>query len=163
MWHLPRLGIQPCVPCIGRQILNNWTTREVLSSNLNKSKCFSCGMDLLNSLETRGFGVCRASLTVIFIHSPLLCLWFYLISLSLSPLFIFCSVQLLNCVHLLVTPCSAACQASLSFTKSWSLLKLMSIQSMMPSNRLILCHPLLLPSVFPSIRVFSNESVLPIR
>ena len=56
------------------------------------------------------------------------------------------------------------CQPSLSITNSWSLLKLMSIKSVMPSNRLILCHPLLLlPSIFPSIRVFSNESVLRIR
>ena len=53
--------------------------------------------------------------------------------------------------------------ASLSLTNSWSLLKLMSIKSVMPSNHLILCHPLLMPSVFPSIRVFSNESVLHIR
>ena len=59
---------------------------------------------------------------------------------------------------------TAACQASLSFTMSWSLLKLMSIESVMPSNHLILCRPLLLlPSVFPSIRVFSNESALCIR
>ena len=58
----------------------------------------------------------------------------------------------------------AAGQASLSLTNSWSLLKLMSIESVMPSNHLILCHPLLLlPSVFPSIRVFSNESALHIR
>ena len=62
------------------------------------------------------------------------------------------------------TPWIAACQASLSITNSWSLLKLMSIELVMPSNRLILCHPLLLlPSIFPSIRVFSNESVLCIR
>ena len=62
------------------------------------------------------------------------------------------------------TQWTAACQASLSFTISWSLLKLMSIESAMPSNHLILCHPLLLlPSVFPSIRVFSDESVLSIR
>ena len=62
------------------------------------------------------------------------------------------------------TPWIAACQASLSITNSLSLLKLMSIKSVMPSNHLILCHPLLLlPSIFPSIRVFSNESVLPIR
>jgi len=61
-------------------------------------------------------------------------------------------------------PWTAACQASLSITNSWSLLKLMSIESVMPSNHLILCHPLLLPpSIFPSIRVFSNESVLGIR
>ena len=58
-------------------------------------------------------------------------------------------------------PWTAACQASLSFTNSWSLLRLMSIESVMPSNHLILCHPLLvLPSIFPSISVFSNESVL---
>ena len=63
-----------------------------------------------------------------------------------------------------VTQWTAARQASLSITNSWSLLKLMSIQSVMPSNHLILCHPLLLPpSIFPSIRVFSNESVLHIR
>ena len=62
------------------------------------------------------------------------------------------------------TPWTAACQASLSITDSWSLFKLMSIESVMPSNYLILCCPLLLlPSIFPSIRVFSNESVLPIR
>ena len=63
-----------------------------------------------------------------------------------------------------VTPWTAARQASLSITNSWSLLKLMSIELVMPSNQLILCHPLLLPpSIFPSIRVFSNESVLHIR
>ena len=72
-------------------------------------------------------------------------------------------VQLLSCVWLFATPWTAASQASLSLTSSQSLLKLMSIESMMPSNHLILCHPLLLPSIFPSIRVFSNESVLPIR
>ena len=63
-----------------------------------------------------------------------------------------------------MTPWTAACQASVSFTNSWILLRLMSIKSVMPSNHLILCHPLLLvPSIFPSIRVFSNESVLHIR
>ena len=62
------------------------------------------------------------------------------------------------------TPWTVACQASLSFTNSWSLLTLTSIESMMPSNHLILWHPLLLlPSIFPSIRVFTNESVLHIR
>ena len=69
-------------------------------------------------------------------------------------------VQLLSHVQLCVTPRTAACQASLSITSSWSLLKLMSIKLVMPSNHLILCRPLLPPSVFPSIRVFSNESVL---
>ena len=69
----------------------------------------------------------------------------------------FSSVQLLSCVRLFATPWSAACWASLSITNSQSLLKLMSIESEMPSNHL-LCHPvLLLPSIFSSIRVFSNE------
>ena len=63
-----------------------------------------------------------------------------------------------------VTPWTAVCQASLSITNSWNLLKLMSIESVIPSSHLILCHPLLLlPSIFPSIRVFSNESALRIR
>ena len=70
------------------------------------------------------------------------------------------SVQLLSHVRLFATPWTAACQASLSITNSWSLPKFMSIESVMPSNHLILCRPLLLPSIFPSIRVFSNESVL---
>ena len=78
--------------------------------------------------------------------------------------FQFSSVQSLSCVQLFETPWTAACQASLSITNSRSLLKLMSIKSVMPSNHLILCHPLLLlPSIFPSIRVFSSESVLCIR
>ena len=73
-------------------------------------------------------------------------------------------VQLLCCVWFFVTPCTAARQASLSITNSWSLLKLMSIESVMSSDHLILCHPLLLlPSIFPSISIFSNESVLCIR
>ena len=76
----------------------------------------------------------------------------------------FSSVQSLSCVWLFVTPWTAARQASLSITNSQSLPKPMSIESVMPSNHLILCHPLLLlPSIFPSIRVFSNESSLCIR
>ena len=74
------------------------------------------------------------------------------------------SVQLLSCTWLLMTPWTVACQASLSITNSQSLLKLMSIKSVMPSNHLILCCPLLLlHSILPNIRVFSNESVLHIR
>ena len=74
------------------------------------------------------------------------------------------SVQSLSCVQLFVTLWTAAHQASLSISYSQSLLKLMSIESVMPSNHLILCCPLLLlASIFPSIRVFSDESVLPIR
>ena len=76
----------------------------------------------------------------------------------------FSSVQLLSHIQLFVNPWMAACQASLSITNSQSLLKLMSIQSVMPSNHLILCHSLfLLPSIFPITIVFLNESVLHIR
>ena len=76
----------------------------------------------------------------------------------------FSSVQSLSHVWLFATPWTAAHQSSLSITNSQSLLRLMSVESVMPSNYLILCHPLLLlPSVFPSIRIFSNESALRIR
>ena len=76
----------------------------------------------------------------------------------------FNSVQSLSCVRFFETSWATVCQASLSITNSWSLLKLMSIESMIPSNHLILCHPLLLPySIFPGMRIFSNESVLCIR
>ena len=88
-----------------------------------------------------------------FIILPSRCVWFSHYS--------FAVVQSLSHVQLFATPWTAACQASLSFTISQSLLKLMSIWSMMPSNHLILCRPLLLlPSIFPRIRVFTNESVL---
>ena len=74
------------------------------------------------------------------------------------------SVQSLSHVQLLAAPWTAACQASLSITNSWNLPKLMSIELVMPSNHLILCCPLFLPSsIFPSIRVFSNQSALHIR
>ena len=73
----------------------------------------------------------------------------------------FSLVQLLSCVRFFETSWTVACQASLSITNSWSLFRLMSIELLMPSNHLILCHPLLfLPSIFPSVRVFSSESVL---
>ena len=73
------------------------------------------------------------------------------------------SVQLLSRVQLFATPWTTAYQASLSITNAQSLLKLMSVESVMPSNHLILCHPLLLPSIFAIIRIFSNESALCIR
>ena len=75
----------------------------------------------------------------------------------------FSSVQSLSHVWLFVTPWNAACQAFLSITNSWSFLRLMSIELVMPSNQLILCCSLLPPSVFPSIRIFSNESAVHIR
>ena len=86
------------------------------------------------------------------------------INVKAHDIFFSSSVQSLSHVWLFATPWIVACQASLSITKSQRLLKLMSTVSVMPSNYLIVCHPLLLPpSIFPSIRIFSNESVLHIR
>ena len=89
---------------------------------------------------------------------------FFLLTMVFVNKFIVVVVQSLSHFWLFVTPWTAAHQASLSFTISWSLLKLLSIEFVMPSNHLVFCLPLLLlPSTFPSIRVFSNESVLHIR
>ena len=85
------------------------------------------------------------------------------LELSYSIGIIVIAVQSLSHVQFFATPWTELCQASLPFTISQSLLKLMLTESVMPSNHLILCLPLLLPSIFPSIRVFSNESVLHIR
>ena len=91
------------------------------------------------------------------------CYWLVRYTL-LRPKYTVTSVQSLSHVWLFVTTRTEACQASLSITNSRSLPKLVSIESVLPSNHLILCHPLLLPpSIFPNIRVFSNESVLRIR
>ena len=99
---------------------------------------------------------------VSFIFTALLPSWH--LALVLFSSWCFSSVQLLSSVRLFATPWAAARQALLSIINSWSLLKLMSIELVMPSNCLILCRPLLFPpSIFPSIRVFSNESVLHIR
>ena len=92
--------------------------------------------------------------------------WFLILDILMSSAYMsvqFSSVQSLSHVWLFVTPWTAACQVSLSITNPWSLLKLMSIESVMSSNHLIICRPLLLPSIFPRIRVFSNESALHIR
>ena len=89
---------------------------------------------------------------------------FFTVQYVVSCNFVISSVQSLSSVRLFETPWTAAHQASLSITNSWSLLKLIFIESVMSSNHLIPCHPLLLlPSIFPSIRVFSSESVLHIR
>ena len=87
----------------------------------------------------------------------------YFSNLLILSMGLVATVQLLGCVWLFVMPWTSAHQTSLSFTISWNLLKLMSIEWAMPSNRLILCPPLLLPSVFPSIRALSNELSLCIR
>ena len=101
------------------------------------------------------WSIAQAFLLVIFVPLFLLSIW----RLRFSVV-----IQSLSHVWFFATPWTAARQASLSITNSQSLLKLMSIESVMPSNHLILCRPLLLPpSIFPSIRVFANESVLCIR
>ena len=108
---------------------------------------FSCDA---RALGCQGFSSCSAQLRAL--------------SEAIILTTVFSSVQLLSRVLFFVTPRTAACQASLSITSSQSLLRLMSIESVMPSNHLILCPPLLLlPSIFPSIRVFSKESVICIR
>ena len=90
--------------------------------------------------------------------------WFDLLAVHGTLKSLLVVVQSLSHVQLFATPWTAACQASLSIANSQSLLKLMSIESVMPSSHLILCHPLLLlPSIFPSIRVFSSEFALHIR
>ena len=103
------------------------------------------------------------------IHSELIFVYDvrYWSTFSFSFFSFFCmsvEFQLLSRVQFFVTPWTAVYKASLSITNSWSLLRLRSIESVMPSNHLILCHPpILLPSIFPSIRVFSSESILRIR
>ena len=87
----------------------------------------------------------------------------FLLLLNYTPLFVYQFSSVAQSCPTLCRTWTTACQASLSITSSHSLLKLMSIESMMPSNHLILCLPLLPPSIFPRIRVFSNESVLHIR
>ena len=102
----------------------------------------------------KGFGIVNEAEVDVFLELP--CFYYDAIQFS--------SVQLLSRVRLFATPWTAACQASLSITNSWSLPKHMSIESVMPSNHLISCHPFhFLPSIFPSIRVFSNESALHFR
>ena len=121
------------VSCTDRRILYHWATTEA-----------PIYLPLCNLLALEGTGV------------PL--------SWYMSPLYIVAVVQSPSCVRLFVTPWTAACQASLSFTISWSLPKFMSTTLVMPSSHLILWHPLLLlPSIFPSIRDFSNESAVCIR
>ena len=98
------------------------------------------------------------------VYVLLVWLYYYSVLLIQQTVIQLSSVQSISRVQLFATPWTATHKASLSITNSWSLLKLMSIESVMPSNHLIFCYPLLLPpSIFPSIRVSSNESVLLIR
>ena len=136
---------------------------------MNTQGWFSLGLTGLISLQSKGLSRFFSNTTVQkhqFFgtqHSLWSMSHIYTWLLEKLVLTIFCSVQLLHCVRLFATPWTAACQASISITNFWSWLKLMSIKSVMPPNHLILCYPLLLSSVFPSIRVFSNEEVLLLR
>ena len=121
---------------------------------LGKSWEPKLSQQLLEKKRGGGVGVCGGDCRL-----DCACCWW-----NINNCRCFSSVQLLSRVQLFATPWTTACQASLSITNSWSLPKLMSLESVMPSNRLILCCPLLLlPSIFPSIRVFSNESALHIK
>ena len=115
-------------------------------------------------ISLRLFHFLNEHIIYIYIHTPIFPLSGFL-KVPCKLIWFLSSVQSLSRVPLFATPWTGAYQASLSITtNSWSLLKLMSIESVMPSNHLILYHPfLLLPSIFPSIRVFSSESVLRIR
>ena len=141
-----------CVSCTGRCVYH-WTTREAhicpcVYHMILKSSVYL--MYLKNC-----FMASRTVLQVGFSKKQIL---------RQTSFFSFVVVQSLSHVWLFATPWTAAHQASLSFTIPWSLLKLMSIELMMPSNHLIICHPLLLlSSIFPSIRIFSSESILCIR
>ena len=125
----------------------------VRNQNYNSNKCPVILMILIQkpmSIRIDEWNICISEYT-----------WWIRKSEVGSVLMFFSSVQLLSRVRLLAAPWTAARQASLSITNSWSLPKLMSIELVMPSNHLILRRPLLLlPSIFPSIRVFSNESAL---
>ena len=89
-------------------------------------------------------------------------IWLFVLYICVATIVVF--VESISHVQLFATPWTVTCQASLSFTISWNLLRIMSIESVMPSNHLIICHPLLLlPSIIPSIRVFFNELALCIR
>ena len=133
-------------------------TPNYITTNQSEACPWADHAPLLEHCETPHYPHSGAGSTVLraWGHCGLLCL----AKLFLSQ---FSSVQSLSHVRLFVTPLTVAHQSSLSITNSWILLKLMSITSVMPSNHIILCHPLLLPSIVPSNRVFSNGSVLHIR
>ena len=130
-----------------QQVINKWKIQNI----------YSCDR-LTHHYHPLEFLISQAYYSKMNTHNLFLFIFILLLS------FIYSSVQSLSRVRLFATPWSAAHQASLSSTNSRSLLKLISIELVMPFNHLILCHPILcLPAIFPSIRVFSNESVLRIR
>ena len=158
-----------CISCMGRHVSWHWAMKETQQESWaaynNRNVFFSSGgwrfkvwmPAWLGSGEDLLSG-CRLS------TSACILTWLKEGENALWAGFSVSSVQLISSVWLFVTPWTTPCQASLSITKSWSLHKLRSIESVMPSNHLILCRPLLLlPSIFPSTRVFSNESAFHIR
>ena len=156
---LPHPGIKP-VSLMSPELAGVFfTTRATWEAPLN--------WDLWKKELTQQAGVSYTS--YITMKDFLLWLGTYLLEYFWNDLIMFCmldasSVQSLSCVQLFVTPWPAVRQASLSITNSWSIFKLMAIESVMPSKHLILCRPLLLPrSIIPSIRIFSEESVLCLR
>ena len=159
---------------MGLQRVGHDLVTEQQQQYVNTQHSLTCSWDLRYCLEWWLLGC-----DIVIAHSPhqalkdysqivVLCyhgaIWLLLQLFIIFLIFFSSSVQLLSCVWLFATPWTVPHQPSLSITNSWSLLKLMSIESVMTSSHFILCHPLLpLPSIFPSIRVFSNESVLCIR
>ena len=151
-WEAPNLYVHSSYPnsrLSGEQILNHvWLSEPFLTG-------------LTANFLSSTFPAASQGLTLQ-VRFSRRAVWGLLCNILLFTLF--SSAQSLSHVQLFATPWSAACQASLSIASSWNLLKLMAIESVMPSNHLILsCPLLLLPSIFPSIMVFSNESVLPFR
>ena len=162
---VPQPGIESMSSAVEAQSPNHWTRTSLIWQILIYYNCYVENR-IGSRVRERGWivelgipsiGVCYLFFFFKYCQGHIkLTIFFYILPFS--------SVQLLSCVRLFVTPWSAAHQASLSITDSRSLLKLMSIESVMPSSHLILCHPLLLlPPIPPSIRVFSSESTLHMR
>ena len=144
--------VNPCIAArqASLSIINSWSLLKLMSMRQRCHPTISCSVVPFSScLPASGSFTMRQ--------------FFTSGSQNIGVSLWFSSVQSLSRVWLFVIPRTAAHQASLSIINSWSLLKLMSIELMMPSNHLILCHPLLLPSIFPSLKVFSSESALHIR
>ena len=146
----------------GKQI---WKWKQSLGSGKNKSSILHLGSRLPSATTGAVKGVClNISVFNSRNQSCIFCVSLLWSEIPIHCLVVKCLSLFSRYVRLFATPWIVACQAPLSFTISQSLLKFMSVESVMPSNHLILCHPLLLlPFVFPSIRIFSNESALHIR
>ena len=162
MWNLPRPGIKPVCPALAEGFLTNGPAGKSDVVFYSKKYVFSLypisGTELLKALVLSEWWEQWEHLLLQYLVFDF---WNHFRAIEVNIIVV---VQSLSHVWLFAAPWTVAHQASLSFTISWSLHKLMSVESGMPSNHLILCHPLLLlPSIFPSIRVFPNELTLHIR